>query len=457
MVFGRNLLFLFLFVSTPGCKSWGKFWLTEISYPANPLLLTQNIAMTAVTPTIPGSVKSCSVSPALPAGLSIANDCTISGTPTHGQGTLPYRITADIGSDTVAGDLRIRVLFQPRFVYAANTTSNNASLFTINANGSLNAAINYNVGTSPRFVIVHPAGRFLYVANHGSANISVLEITQATGALTTLASSPFATSANPYSLAFDPQGRFLFVGHESAAVAAVSAYTVNAASGELTQVAGSPFAVAAGSTPVSVHVEPSGNFLYVGSSQSGANAHTLAINQSSGALTQIAGSPFGTINDAISVFAHPSGKFVYYAQYFAPTGAVGFSRNSVSGALSLMSGSPFAAGLAPGFITGDVYGRFVYVANSGDISGTAGISGFSVNSATGELTPMPGSPFAATQNPIGFAVDETVRFAYAANTGTGHVTAYAIDAGTGALTTVAGSPFTAGTSPNAVTVAGSNP
>jgi|GEM_PF-4199075 len=66
------------------CKSWGKFWLTEISYPENPLLLTQNIAMTAVTPTIPGSVKSCSVSPSLPAGLSIANDCTISGTPTHG-------------------------------------------------------------------------------------------------------------------------------------------------------------------------------------------------------------------------------------------------------------------------------------------------------------------------------------------------------------------------------------
>ncbi len=34
------ILFLILAISTPGCKSWGKFWLTEISYPANPLLVT---------------------------------------------------------------------------------------------------------------------------------------------------------------------------------------------------------------------------------------------------------------------------------------------------------------------------------------------------------------------------------------------------------------------------------
>jgi hypothetical protein len=82
-----------------------------------------------------------------------------------------------------------------------------------------------------------------------------------------------------------------------------------------------------------------------------------------------------------------------------PTGVVGLSRDSASGALSLLSGSPFAAGLAPGYITGDAFGRFVYVANSGDTSGTAGISGFTVNATTGELVAMPGSPFAATQKP----------------------------------------------------------
>jgi 6-phosphogluconolactonase len=453
----RMIIISLALIAFTACKSWGKFWLTEIVYPSNPLLVTQNVAMTAVTPTMPGAAKSCSISPALPEGLSLASDCTISGTPTRGQGAIPYKVTADIGSDTVSGELRIRVLFQPRFVYVANTGSDNVSAYNINADGSLNALTNYTVGTSPRFVLVHPAGRYVYTANHGSANISALEITQSTGALTTLASSPFNTSANPYSLAFDPQGRFLYVGHENATVAAVSAYTVSTASGELTQVAGSPFAVAAGATPVSVHVSPDGNHLYVGSSQSTTNAHAFSINQSTGALTQIQGSPFTLINDAISVFAHPSGKFVYFAQYFSPTGAVGLSRDSASGALSLLSGSPFAAGLAPGYITGDAFGRFVYVANSGDTSGTAGISGFTVNATTGELVAMPGSPFAATQNPIGFAADETGKFGYAANNGTGHVSAYTINATTGALTQTAGSPFTAGANPFSVIVAGSNP
>jgi 6-phosphogluconolactonase (cycloisomerase 2 family) len=450
------IVFTLVLLNFLSCKSWGKFWQTEIQYSSNPLLLTQNVAMTAVTPTMPGVARSCSVSPALPEGLSLASDCTISGTPTRGQGALPYKVTADIGSDSVSGELRIRVLFQPKFVYVANTGSNNVSAYSINADGSLNLPTNYTVGTSPRFVLVHPAGRYLYTANHGSANISVLEITQATGALTT-ASSPFNTSANPYSLAFDPQGRFLYVGHEDAAVAAVSAYTVNTATGELTQVAGSPFAVAAGATPVSVHVSPDGNHLYVGSSQSAINAHAFSIDQSTGALTQIQGSPFTLINDAISVFAHPSGRFVYFAQYFSPTGAVGLSRDSASGALSLLPGSPYAAGLAPGYITGDPLGRYVYIANSGDTSGTAGISGFTVNATTGELLAMAGSPFAASQNPIGFALDETARFGYAANSGSGQVSAYRISSATGALTQTAGSPFTAGTSPFSVIVAGSNP
>jgi 6-phosphogluconolactonase (cycloisomerase 2 family) len=385
------------------------------------------------------------------------SDCTISGTPTKGQGALPYKVTADIGSDTVSGELRIRVLFQPRFVYVASTGSNNVSAYSINADGSLNSLLNYTVGTAPRFVLVHPAGRYLYTANHDSANISAFEISQATGALTTLASSPFGSSTRPHTLAFDPQGRFLYVGHESARVAAVSAYTVNSATGELTQISGSPFAVASGSTPVSVHVSPDGKHLYVGSSQQTINGHVFSIDQSTGALTQIQGSPFTLIKDAISVFAHPSGNFVYFAQYFPPSGVVGLSRDSASGALSLLAGSPYAAGAAPGFISGDVFGRFVYVANSGDAIGTAAISGFTVNTTTGELVAMAGSPFAAGQNPIGFTIDETGRFAYSANTGSGDISSYTINSTTGVLTQTAGSPVASGTSPFSIAVAGSNP
>ncbi|WP_169314399.1 lactonase family protein [Turneriella parva] len=360
-----------------------------------------------------------------------------------------------------AGVVYIRVLYQPKFMYTANIGTNNISAFSINSGGSLAFLANYNAGNSCRFVTVHPGGRYIYAANHGSSNISILEINQTTGALTTLVSSPAATATNPYSLAIDPQGRFLFVGHENTTVAAVSAYTVNAATGELTQVVGSPFTVASApaiASPASVHVDFTGQFLYAGSTQSAPEPNSLAfsIDQNTGALTQISGSPFGAIQDAISVYVHPSGNFVYYAQYFAPQGVVGYARNTTSGSLSLIGGSPFAAGAAPGFVTGDAQGRFVYVANSGDTSLTAGISAFQV-AADGALVAINGSPFASGLNPIGFAIDETSRYAYAANQQSANTTAYAVDASTGALSVISGSPYATGTNPTTIAIAGSNP
>ena len=440
------------------CKSWGKFWLTEIVYPTSPLIVTQYVTMSPVTPAMPGSAETCAVTPALPEGLSLAKDCTISGTPTRGQGTLPYRITANIGSDTVSGTLYVRVLYQPRFMYTANIGTNNISAFSINSGGALTFLANYNAGNACRFVVVHPGGRFLYTANHGSGNISILEIDQTNGALTTLVASPVATQVNPYSLAFDPQGRFLFVGHENTGVAAISAYAVDTTSGQLTLVSGSPFAAAAGASPASVHVDFTGKFLYAGSTQNSPQPNSFAytIDQNTGALAQISGSPFGTIQDAIAVYVHPSGKFVYYAQYFSPTGVVSYIRDMSTGSLSLMNGSPFQAGLAPGFVTGDPHGRFVYVANSGDTSLAAGVSGFQVG-ADGALVAMPGSPYASGMNPIGFAIDETSRYAYAANQASGNVTAYTVDASTGALSVIAGSPFATGTNPTTIAIAGSNP
>ncbi|MDQ7068385.1 MAG: putative Ig domain-containing protein [Sulfurimonas sp.] len=41
-----------------------------------------------------GAIASCSVAPALPTGLTLANDCTISGTPTAAQTATTHTVTA---------------------------------------------------------------------------------------------------------------------------------------------------------------------------------------------------------------------------------------------------------------------------------------------------------------------------------------------------------------------------
>ena len=93
-------------------------------------------------------------------------------------------------------------------------------------------------------------------------------------------------------------------------------------------------------------------------------------------------------------------------------------------------------------------GQFAYVANQ--LSNT--ISAYIINSSTGYLTPVEGSPFAATgTTPVSLAVDPNGEFLYVANQGSNDVSVYAIDGATGAITP-SGVPIQAGNAPVAVTV-----
>src|SRR2546425_661260 len=104
--------------------------------------------------------------------------------------------------------------------------------------------------------------QFAYVANANSNNVSGDTIDAATGALTDIPGSPFATTGAPQSLAVDPAGRFAYVAQTN--TNDVSAYTIDATTGALTVIPGSPFT--AGCGPTSVAVDPAGKFAYVANS-----------------------------------------------------------------------------------------------------------------------------------------------------------------------------------------------
>jgi 6-phosphogluconolactonase (cycloisomerase 2 family) len=97
-------------------------------------------------------------------------------------------------------------------------------------------------------VAVDPAGKFLLVST--SANdLSSLAITPASGALTAV--STLATGTFPLNVVINPQGTFAFVANENSAD--ISVYAINATTGALAQVAGSPFA--AGDVPRSIAID----------------------------------------------------------------------------------------------------------------------------------------------------------------------------------------------------------
>src|SRR5512139_737025 len=100
--------------------------------------------------------------------------------------------------------------------------------------------------------------RFAYVANWADNSVSAYTIDATTGALRSVAGSPTAAGTSPCSVTVDPSGKFTYVANVNSNN--VSAYTINATTGALTAVAGSPFAV--GNYPFSVTVTPSGKFAY---------------------------------------------------------------------------------------------------------------------------------------------------------------------------------------------------
>jgi len=144
--------------------------------------------------------------------------------------------------------------------------------------------------------------QFAYVANEGSNNVSAYTIDPSTGALTTIAGSPFPAARFPASVAVDPGGKFAYVSDENSNN--ISAYTIDLSTGALSAIAGSPFP--AGLFPDSVAVDPSGKFAYVAEEDSN-NVSAYTIDPSTGALSANAGSPFpaGSAPSSVTISRSP--------------------------------------------------------------------------------------------------------------------------------------------------------
>lgn len=222
----------------------------------------------------------------------------------------------------------------------------------------------------------------------------------------------------------------------------ISGYTIDSVTGALTEVAGSPFP--AGSNPQFVVATPSGKFVYAANSDSD-NISAYSLNGTSGALTPIAGSPFPAGQLPFGLAISPSGKFLY-AGNANSANISGFSINGTTGALTPLSGSPFAGAIYPEWLVLTPSGKYLYACNSS--YGT--VSAFAVSS-DGSLQLL-GSPYTVGGYPAGPAVSPSGKFLYVPNQS--NISAFSIDGATGALTPISGSPFTTGGVMVAVTPSG---
>jgi len=298
------------------------------------------------------------------------------------------------------------------------------------------------VEDKPAHIVLHPDGRFVYVANWGAGTLSGFAIGRG-GELIPVPGSPFVTAAHPESIAILPSG-FLYVANYGDDV--VTGFAIDPASGSLAPVPGSPFAT--GAHPISVAASPAGDAVYVANDMS-STVSAFAVDPRTGALSGVSGSPFVTGDRAFSVAVSPSGRFVYVVDGVS-SDVTAFRRDLVRQGrqdLHPITGSPFATGANPAGVTVDPSGRFAFVANWG--GGT--VSSFRIDPVRGALEPVAGSPFASAPGTRAVRVDATGKFLYAANIESGIVSSFAIR-GDGALRAIAGGAVATGGQPSAVVV-----
>jgi 6-phosphogluconolactonase (cycloisomerase 2 family) len=414
-----------------------------LSYATNPASYTVGLPSVPNVPSVTGNITSWSISPALPAGLSIsATTGVISGTPTAAAAAASYTVTAAdcLGGQTTAS-LSLSVasggggglLDTPRFVYTANSGDGTLSINTLNpANGKLQAA-GYAVFSGTPVAIERSAGHDeLFVLDQTDNQVEVFSINPVSGQLTPVAGSPFALPLNaaPSDFLLDGARARLFVANTG--LNSISVFSV-AGNGALTPVAGSPFALT-GQQPVSLALEPNEGFLYAacrGSDQIAALSVAVSGALSGQQLFTSADSP-----QALDTLTSSSGNRMLYVgcggagnQVIPYTingtnGAItaGVAVTDVNGAISRLDAVQFSNGNRTLYALNTTLGR---VQRLGVLAGGA------------VTIPLDAAPFYVGVEPVAIARTDTDSFSFVVFRGEAALSSASVDAANfGVLTPV---------------------
>jgi 6-phosphogluconolactonase len=278
-----------------------------------------------------------------------------------------------------------------RYLFVPSFGSNTLWVFTLNPSGLLTLAGGFPTGSGPQAASLDSQGRFVWVNNVTAGTVSMFFINNPSGTLTPAAGNPLPTGSSPQRVTFRTLGLNLFAFVANAASGTVSVFEVDQTTGGVIAPSpGSPFV--AGTTPSAVVIDPSGKFALVANSGS-ANISVYTINSATGGLAPVQNPapisnffPAGTTPQTVAI--HPSGNFVYVANA-GSNNVTAYTFDQTSGVLTQVAGSPFPAGDTPQRVTIDSAGKFAFVSNKNSDT----ITVYLIDQTTGALMLVTGSPF----------------------------------------------------------------
>jgi len=304
-------------------------------------------------------------------------------------------LTQLAGSPIAAGAAVESLAVHPsgKYLYAANSGSNNISQYTISSTGALTeVGSRANAGNSPTLLVIDKAGAFLYAANSGSEDISVYSIDSGTGLLSPVSQTSGTTAPTglqALNMALTPSGNSLYVTGQGQ-FGYVEEFPIS--SGVLgAPVTGSPFVT--GNGPNGLAIDTSGSFLYTANTIDGTISEFTVNADGSLSLIQTLGesysSPTGLLIDN-------SGKYLYVANR-GSTNVAAYSVGS-DGGLTLLTNSPFATGTSPTILATDSSGKFFFVGTQS--SQSSQIQSFTLDPGSGTLTSVATYPIGANPTSI---------------------------------------------------------
>lgn len=271
------------------------------------------------------------------------------------------------------------------------TVTSNGQTFTFGAAGE--------TFTNLTHIEADPTGHLLFVTNYNGGLIHVFLINQGAGTLTEATGSPFNTVTSPDFLAVSIDGKFAYVPDDN--TAQISVFSLNAATGAMTliQTVDDDGGFAEPGRFIAFH--PNGKFLYTTDSTqiSAYNVDPVSGNLGVGAGA-VPGSPFLMPATMVPEFfaIDSTGAFLYAIDVNSPgVGIAGFPIDSAgTGALQgQVPGSPFALSIT-NVIVSNPLGAQVYVLG-GNTEGDL-INVYGITIATGALTAPASATLKAESN-----------------------------------------------------------
>ncbi len=276
------------------------------------------------------------------------------------------------------------------------------------------------------------SSHYVYAAIPAASQLAVFREDPYSGVLTQLSTSPYTVGSGAQSVVIHPSGKYLYVANSGQGENDVSLFDINS-DGTVTEVY--PRAPV-GTLPFLLAMDPAGSYLYVANALSN-NISVFSIAGGSGALTPVTGSPFQINLSPKSMQLAPSGNFLYVSAPSSPTGVIAVFGVTAGVLSSSPVGLTSTADTDPSDIAINPAGSYLYTANST----TSSISIYSI-AASGVLTEVPQSPLADNyKSPVALIVDATGSYLYVANQGSDNIATYSITAGTGFPVVITDSPF----------------